>query len=276
MKRPTSNVGGKRAVPRRDAPAKPESDRGGDARLAAVAPSRPRIPLPTLILVGADKGGVGKTTVSRALIEYLEHNQVPVRAFDTEAPHGTLVRFFPSITEVVDLTHTSDQMKVIDTLGSSAKVTLVDVRAGELGVLLRALRNIGFMTAARSGEFRLLLFHILGSSVASLGEVDEVQEQTNDIFYYLVKNFTGDGTFFDWDETSRVHYLEQLNHATEIVVPRLDELSFESVDLASVPFEVFSADRARSFVLRGYARKWLDDVWEEFDRAGVMKAVTDA
>jgi hypothetical protein len=39
---------------------------------------------PAVILVGADKGGVGKTTVSRALLDYLFHN-IPVR-HSTEAP----------------------------------------------------------------------------------------------------------------------------------------------------------------------------------------------
>src|SRR5207253_7093542 len=50
---------------------------------------------PTVILVGADKGGVGKTIVARTLLDYLVANNVPARAFDTEAPKGTLKRFHP-------------------------------------------------------------------------------------------------------------------------------------------------------------------------------------
>ena len=41
---------------------------------------------PTLILVGADKGGVGKTTVSRALLDFFARKNVLTRAFDTENP----------------------------------------------------------------------------------------------------------------------------------------------------------------------------------------------
>ena len=40
---------------------------------------------PTVILVGADKGGVGKTIVARSLLDYFATNKVPARAFDTEA-----------------------------------------------------------------------------------------------------------------------------------------------------------------------------------------------
>ena len=43
---------------------------------------------PTLIIVGADKGGVGKTTVSRTLLDYFSARNVQVRAFDTEVPEG--------------------------------------------------------------------------------------------------------------------------------------------------------------------------------------------
>ena len=49
-----------------------------------------RMAKPAVILVGADKGGVGKTTVSRALLDYLIAQSIPTRAFDTESPRGTL------------------------------------------------------------------------------------------------------------------------------------------------------------------------------------------
>ena len=74
---------------------------------------------PAVIVVGADKGGVGKTTVSRTVLDYFSANNIPTRAFDTEAPRGTLMRFHPDITEIVDVTSTSDQMKIFDTLNTS-------------------------------------------------------------------------------------------------------------------------------------------------------------
>ncbi len=95
---------------------------------------------PTVIIVGADKGGVGKTTVSRTILDYFTARNVPIRAFDTEYPKGTLKRFHPDITEVVDVTQVPDQMKIFDTL-SDAKVTLIDVRAGLLSTTLAALRD---------------------------------------------------------------------------------------------------------------------------------------
>jgi len=84
----------------------------------------------TLILVGADKGGVGKTTTSRALLDFLARKNILARAFDTENPRGTLKRFYPRITEVIDLDNVAHQMKLLDTIETSAvKVTVVDLKA---------------------------------------------------------------------------------------------------------------------------------------------------
>src|SRR3984893_5731602 len=57
---------------------------------------------PALILVGADKGGVGKTTIARTLLYYFTAHHVPTRAFDSESPKGTLKRFHPDVADIVD------------------------------------------------------------------------------------------------------------------------------------------------------------------------------
>jgi len=107
---------------------------------------------PTVLIVGADKGGVGKTTVSRTLLDYFVAHQIPTRAFDTEAPKGTLKRFHPDATEVVDIALVPDQMKVLDTLSvTDAAVTVIDVRASLLSPTLRALRDIGFIEGRQEG-----------------------------------------------------------------------------------------------------------------------------
>ena len=74
---------------------------------------------PALILVGADKGSVGKTTVARTLLDYFTAHQVGTRAFDIETPKGTLKRFHRDVSEIVDVTTVADQMRIIDTLSTT-------------------------------------------------------------------------------------------------------------------------------------------------------------
>src|SRR5581483_5743768 len=199
---------------------------------------------PAVIIVGADKGGVGKTTVTRTLLDYFSAHSVPSRAFDTESPRGTLKRFHPEVTEVVDVTTIPDQMKIFDTLGGAdAKVTVIDVRAGLLSPTLRALRDIGFLDVVKKGQVTFAVFHILGPSIASLDEIAETSPFVNDAKYFLVKNFINNTSFFDWDPATYDAYFHKIKDAVEITIPKLNEMACEQVELASVPFLTFVANK---------------------------------
>ena len=175
---------------------------------------------PVVIVVGADKGGVGKTTVSRTLLDYFSANNVPTRAFDTESPRGTLKRFHPDITEIVDMTTTADQMKIFDTLNAaSPSVTVIDVRAGLLSPALASLRDIGFLDAAKAGQITFAVFHILGPSIASLDEIAETANFMQGAKYFLVKNFINDTQFFQWDQATYNSYFHRIKDATELASP---------------------------------------------------------
>jgi hypothetical protein len=230
------------------------------------------MPKPTVILVGADKGGVGKTTVARTLLDYLTAEKLPPRAFDTESPKGTLKRFHPDITEVVDVTAIPDQMSIFDTV-SNDNVTVIDVRAGLLSPTLRALRDVGFLDLVKKDQFSLVVFHILGASVSSLNEIQDTSAFTDDASYFLVKNFINNTSFFEWDQATHSSYFKKVKDATEVTIPKLNEMAFEQVELAAVPFVSFLANKDPngdpanySFVLRGYVRHWLGKVWNEYDR----------
>jgi hypothetical protein len=236
---------------------------------------------PTVILVGADKGGVGKTTVARTLLDYFGAHHTPVRAFDTESPRGTLKRFHPDVTEVVDLTSVADQMKMFDTLGGpDARVTVIDVRAGLLSNALQALSDIGFIESAKKGQITFSVFHILGPSIASLNEIADTARFLGDASYFLVKNRINDTTFFEWDPKTYNAYFKQIKGAAEISIPKLNEMACEQVEVASQPFVTFIANKTAkgepanySFVLRGYVRHWLGNVWSEYDRVKLIDLV---
>jgi len=231
---------------------------------------------PALILVGADKGGVGKTTVARTLLDYFTAHHVPTRAFDTETPKGTLKRFHRDVSEVVDATAVADQMRIIDTLSTTdATVTVVDVRAGLMSPTLHTLRDIGFLEAVKKGQITFVVFHILGSSIASLNEIEETAQFAGDAEYFLVKNFINNTNFFEWDQATHASYFKKLKDAVVIEIPKLNEMAYEQVELASVITFVANKDGKNetanySFVLRGYVRHWLGNVWAEYDRVKLL------
>ncbi len=238
---------------------------------------------PTLILVGADKGGTGKTTLSRALIDHLARKNILARAFDTENPRGTLKRFYPAITEVIDLANVAHQMKILDTLESAnVPVTLVDLKAGNLSYALDTFEKIGVLEAARSGQFNFTLVHVIGPSIASLDEIGEVAKYVSGLDYVLARNFINETNFFEWDQKTYKRYFGETVHTQEIEIPKLNEMAYEQVDLAGVPFKDFTENKAAdgspgnfSFVLRGYVRKWMADIDAEFTRLKLIQSLTN-
>jgi hypothetical protein len=233
---------------------------------------------PTLILVGADKGGVGKTTVSRILLDYFARKNILTRAFDTENPRGSLHRFYPQQTEIINLENVAHQMKVLDTLESAnVPVTLVDLKAGGLTYALDIFERIGVLDAARSGQFTLGLFHIVGPSIASLDEIGEIAHYLNGIEYIIARNFINETNFFEWDAETSQKYFSDIPKAQEVDIPKLNEMAYEQVDLAGVTFKDFVDNRTAdgqpgkfSFVLRGYVKKWCAEIDEQFGKVKLL------
>ena len=238
---------------------------------------------PVVILVGADKGGVGKTTLARTLLDYLAARNTPARAFDSEFPRGALKRFHPKMTEIIDLETAADQIKVIDTLSTSdVKVSVIDVRAGLLSDTLKTFTEVGFFDLVNAGEFNFILFHVIGPSIASLEEIGEIRPYAAGREYLLVKNFINETSFFEWNPQLHKRYFKLAMDAVEVTIPKLNEMAFEQAELAGVPFSAFVANRDadgqtanNSLVLRGYVRSWMNQATSEYDRISLIDRLSD-
>jgi hypothetical protein len=139
----------------------------------------------------------------------------------------------------------ADQMRIFDTVSEST-VIVIDVRAGLLSSTLRALRDISFLDTAKEGQLTFILFHVLGSSISSLDEIEETASFTTSGKYFLVKNFINDTSFFEWDQATHKSYFKKSKYAEEITVPKLREMAYEQVELASVPSPPLLLIRARA------------------------------
>ena len=173
---------------------------------------------PLIIMVGADKGGVGKTTVARALDDYLQSRRAARKVFDSERPNGDLKRFTPA-SEIIDIENVDHQMRVFDTVDG---VTLIDVRAGLLSPILRALSDVGLLDDVRSGALALALLHVIGPSAASLREIAETASAIGG----GVRHFLGElvENFFA-DDLRREKALPAVGHLVHRIIRRRDRKS---------------------------------------------------
>ncbi len=229
---------------------------------------------PLVVMVGADKGGVGKTTVTRTLIDYAVDHKTKYRAYDTEEPFGVLHRFYPQTTEILDLTKSTNQMKVFDTL-TSQLVTIIDVRAGLLSPTLKTMGEVGLLNMVRNKDVNLAILHVLGPTLASLREIKLTADVIPGANHFLVKNHVNNTTFFDWDKQAYDAAFSDIRSGI-IDIPQLDPLAAEHVENAGVTFTQYignldnTGQPARhSLVLRGYVKTWLANVYAAFNDVGI-------
>jgi hypothetical protein len=222
--------------------------------------------IPTIVLIGADKGGVGKTMTARALLDYVSSRGVKVRAFDSE-PKGDLVRFAEA-AQVIDITDVQDQMRVFDGV-CAGELTIVDLRATLLSPTLQAFDEAKLLDEVRAGNMRLVLLHVLGPTFGSIAEIAAAATMIgSSARHLLVKNHVNDTPFFAWDEGSRAELAKMAG--VTIDMPKLTERACEALQKRGGSFTAFAADVGESPVLRGLVRSWLEKVWREFDRVTLL------
>jgi hypothetical protein len=228
---------------------------------------------PLIIMVGADKGGVGKTMVARALDDYLRVKGANQRVFDAEWDAGNLARFAPA-AQIVDIENVDHQMRVFDSIKG---VTLIDLAARQLSPTLSALSDVGLLDDVRAGNATLALMHVIGSSLASLREISAVADAIGGgVKHILVKNLR-DGGFVEWEKDER--FAELLKAATShtITIPRLLDRVATELETTGISFDTFANDREKhGTMLTGYVRNWEKKVWEQFDRVGLRMMIKTA
>jgi hypothetical protein len=214
---------------------------------------------PTIVIVGADKGGVGKTTVTRIVLDFLRNAGLSFSAFDAETPKGNLVRFFPD-AKVVDLEHSNGQMAVFDGLEND-KVYVIDLAARQLTSTLKLLGDISLLEAVRDGKLDVIVLHVMGASVSSFQEIEATAKVITGSRYFIVTNHINDAVYFGWDSPEAQ---KALGLAEAVIsVPKLDETSNEKVEAAGQPYADFVRER-KSFVASGKVGHWLKGNFEAF------------
>lgn len=208
---------------------------------------------PKVLFVGADKGGVGKTTVSRIVEEYLAANGIETKKFDTQHPGGSFARFYPA-TKVIDITKSDDQMLVFDDL-QPGSVTLLDVAASMLTPSITLLRETGFFDDAKAGKLDIVILHVLGPATQSLDEVKHLLDTLEGARYIPVAN--------------HIDATEYVTPPDAVIIPKLDGDAAKLVDHTALPFSKF-IESNESRVQRGKVRHWLQTCYAALDAVKLL------
>ena len=83
----------------------------------------------TIHFIGGEKGGVGKSVVSRLCAQYCIDRAIPFAAADADGSHGALMRFYADYARPIDLTDFASADQILELATEQERRVLVDLPA---------------------------------------------------------------------------------------------------------------------------------------------------
>ncbi|CAK0765293.1 CobQ/CobB/MinD/ParA nucleotide binding domain-containing protein [Gammaproteobacteria bacterium] len=227
-----------------------------------------------LILVHGDKGGVGKSTLSRAVLDYLYRRiRIPV-VYDADHRNSQVHRFYKDIFPVnqLDLNIPGAFDKILDKLAEGKKTAdkysvFVDLPAQAGGDIEDALSEMRFVDAMDSINARATVLFVMGRSIDSVNALQiAINAFGTSADYVVVKNgFFGDADHYTIYDSSPLRQTLIKAGAKELVIPSLWGDSYDAVDRLNLPFfKVAESELPLSTKAR--VSSWLDKFDAQFEK----------
>lgn len=226
-----------------------------------------------IVLVHADKGGCGKSTVSRALIDHFIRSNVAVDAYDSDKRNPDLSRFYDKKVPItlIDLPSKTAFDTLLDKLSTRQNNALVDLAAGA-GDALNALvkGDIQLAGALQDLDAQLTIVFVLSRSRSSLAALRQALTDFESVSanWVIVRNtYFGEAEKFVRFANSNTRAEAQARGAIEIDMPELLDDLFDELDQASMPFcDAVQYDKL-TFTNRRRIIAWLEKFDAEINKA---------
>ena len=141
-------------------------------------------------LVGGEKGGVGKSLVSRILAQYLIDREIPFVGFDTDRSHGALMRFYPEHAQPALVNHYEALDRIVETaVEHPDKRILVNLAAQTFDPLVKWMDDSGVVNLADEMDVQVHYWHVMDCGKDSVDLLKRLLDRFGTgLRYVLVRN----------------------------------------------------------------------------------------
>ena len=231
-----------------------------------------------LIWVTGGKGGTGKSTFARGLLDLLLAAGLSVAAFDGDIENAQLFRYYEKIGSGVVRTVLADRDGGDDILAAmeegTADVIIADVAAGGTQILGSLQDESMLLSVADELGYDITVVSVITASKDSINTLRVTLETTAgfNVNHVVVKNlFFDDAEGFELFEESETR--KQFSQVEGVILPMrsLLEKTYKALDRNSLPFSLAKekesglpmGDRAR-------VRQWLTCLDDELRAHGAL------
>lgn len=233
-----------------------------------------------LIAVTGDKGGTGKSTWSRGMVDLLASKNIQCAAYDGDKRNAQLYRYYKDVGDGVkriDIGARGGADALLDDMEQvGAKVMLVDLPAGGNEAFEKLEAEMGLLESAKELGYDITIVSVLSRVKDSVNALKLLMDFTGDaVGHVAVKNlYFGDAQKFHiLDNSKTKKQLEQLGGVV-ITMPDLYDDTFELLDENNLTFRAAvgeGSSLSRSHRSRIY--QWLKHFEVEVMQAGALLGV---
>jgi hypothetical protein len=218
--------------------------------------------------IGGEKGGVGKSVMSRVLSQYFIDHELPFVGFDTDKSHGSLLRFYADFASPTIIDDYESLDYLVETLSNNPNShALVDLAAQTFDPLTNWINDSGLFEVLAEIKAPIFFWHVMDDSVDSLNLLSNLLDNyATNVSYIIVLNF-GRGANFKLFEASEQKQKALSLGAQVMKLGRLHEGAMRKIDVFGLSFwsainNREPADKSLGLLERQRVKVWLNQAYK--------------
>ena len=228
--------------------------------------------------VGGEKGGVGKSVMSRLLSQYFIDHKIPYYGLDADNSNPTLSRYYSEFTAPVNLEEYESIDQIMELACKKDRQILIDLPAQSQRFLDRWIEDNGVLELCDEMEIPVIFWHMVDDGKDSVNLLNRfLQKYKSHLNCIVVKNV---GCGKDFSEIEDIPILvpegEDSPQIRQIYIPALHEGTIRKVDKHI--FSFWAAAHLKdtrgpqlSMMERQRTKVWLKKCFSAFD--GVLAEI---
>ena len=224
--------------------------------------------------IGGEKGGVGKSVMSRLLAQYYIDRETPFNAFDADASHGAMLKYYADYSDPVDISNFESIDRIVEKTLETEKTAIVDLAAQATKRLDQWLDESGVIELAGEAGLALTFWHVMDDGSDSMMLLERLLDtHDNQLAYVLVRNHGRGKDFSHFDNSELATQAEALG-AKVIDLPGLHAPTMRKIGHIGASFWAAANNRDSSLgptlgmLERQRVKLWLNRTYEQLDRIG--------
>jgi hypothetical protein len=223
-----------------------------------------------LYVVCSPRPSVGKTLLSRLLVEFHDVDDRPVTAFDLAEEGSQLADFLPDCTISIDINDRRGQTEFFNTLISDRNtIQVIDLGHRNFRNFFTVIQKIGFFDEARRHAIEPLLLFMMDSDPTSAQAYSILQRWFADVLILPVRNQAVTEGMIDGDtfaNTSAVPVSPEIPALQPLLQTLVKHQSFSFAQFWCRALERFPAR------LENDLRRWMERIFSQFRQIETLLA----